>query len=55
MAKWLSTISKDIPLHLSRYFPNYKVQDIPPTPKETLYKAREEAQKYLDYVYLGNV
>ncbi|WP_265443207.1 AmmeMemoRadiSam system radical SAM enzyme [Acetivibrio straminisolvens] len=55
LAKWLSTISKDIPLHLSRYFPNYKVQDIPPTPKETLYKAREEAQKYLDYVYLGNV
>lgn len=55
MSKWLSSISPQIPLHLSRYFPNYKMKDIPPTPKETLIKAREEALKHLDYVYMGNV
>ncbi|ABN52399.1 Radical SAM domain protein [Acetivibrio thermocellus ATCC 27405] len=55
IAKWLSSISRKIPLHLSRYFPNYKMLNIPPTPKDTLFRAREEAQKYLDYVYLGNV
>ncbi|MFZ5985703.1 MAG: AmmeMemoRadiSam system radical SAM enzyme [Bacillota bacterium] len=55
MSRWLSSISSKIPLHLSRYFPNYKMKDIPPTPKETLVAAREEALKYLDYVYMGNV
>lgn len=55
MSRWLSSISSKMPLHLSRYFPNYKMKDIPPTPKETLVAAREEALKYLDYVYMGNV
>ncbi|HOM03151.1 MAG TPA: AmmeMemoRadiSam system radical SAM enzyme [Acetivibrio sp.] len=55
IAKWLSSLSRNIPLHLSRFFPNYKMQSIPPTPKETLYRAQEEAQKYLEYVYLGNI
>jgi pyruvate formate lyase activating enzyme len=55
LAKWISSISSEIPLHLSRYFPNYKLQNIPPTPKETLVECRKEALKYLEYVYLGNV
>lgn len=55
MSKWISSLSPKIPLHLSRYFPNYNMQHIPPTPKETLVKCREEALKYLEYVYLGNV
>lgn len=55
LCKWLSSISSQIPLHLSRFFPNYKMQDIYPTPKETLIKAKEKADEYLKYVYLGNV
>lgn len=55
MSQWLASISNEIPLHLSRFFPNYKMQDRPPTPKDTLIKAREEALKHLKYVYLGNV
>lgn len=55
MAKWISSISSEIPLHLSRYFPNYKLQHIPPTPRETLVECRKEALKYIKYVYLGNV
>lgn len=55
LCKWLSRISPEIPLHLSRYFPNYKMDYIPPTPVETLEKAKMEAEKYLKYVYLGNV
>lgn len=54
LAKWLSSLRKDIPLHLNRYFPNYKL-DLPPTPVETIKRAREIAMKYLDYVYMGNV
>lgn len=55
LAKWLSSISKKIPLHLTRFFPNYKMTDKQKTPYETLIRARETALKYLDYVYLGNV
>ena len=55
LSKWLSSISKYIPLHLSRYFPNYRMQDRPPTPVATLLQARDKAREYLEYVYLGNV
>jgi pyruvate formate lyase activating enzyme len=55
LSKWVASISPDIPLHLSRYFPNYKLTHIPPTPKDTLIKAREKASEYLKFVYLGNI
>lgn len=55
MSKWIASISKDIPLHLSRFFPNYKMQDRAPTPVSTLKKARDKALEHLNYVYLGNV
>ncbi|MCE5287495.1 MAG: AmmeMemoRadiSam system radical SAM enzyme [Pelosinus sp.] len=54
LAKWLASIDPAMPLHLSRYFPQYKM-NIPATSKETLIRAQEAAQKYLKYVYLGNV
>lgn len=55
MSKWISSLSPKIPLHLSRYFPNYKMMHIPPTPRETLIRCREEARRHLEYVYLGNI
>ncbi|MDP4182866.1 MAG: radical SAM protein, partial [Bacillota bacterium] len=55
LASWLSSISPDIPLHLSRFFPNYKMSDIPPTPVETLQRAKQKASEYLKYIFLGNV
>lgn len=54
IAKFLSAIDKSIPLHLSRYFPNYKMKN-QPTLVENIMKAKEEAKKYLNYVYVGNV
>ncbi len=55
MARWLASVSSEITLHLSRFFPNYRMGEVPPTPIETLYQARDIAIKYLKYVYLGNV
>lgn len=52
--KDLSNIDKDIPLHLTRYFPAYKY-DIPPTPVELLEKIYNIAKEYLNFVYIGNV
>lgn len=53
MCKWISSINPDIPLHLSRYFPRHLLKK-PPTPIETLFKAREIAGDYLRFVYIGN-
>ena len=54
LVDWLSGVDKEIPLHFSRYFPNYKM-DLPPTPISTMERAREIAGRKLSYVYLGNV
>jgi pyruvate formate lyase activating enzyme len=54
LAQWLSRISPDIPLHFSRYFPNYRL-NLPPTPPATLLRARDIAREHLRYVYLGNL
>lgn len=52
--KWIADIDKNIPLHISRYFPNYKYSK-PPTPIKTLQSLQEIAMKRLNYVYIGNV
>jgi len=53
-ANWIAEeLGKDIPLHLSRYFPRYK-RDDPATSEETLIKLFETASEKLDNVYLGN-
>ena len=55
IASWAaSSMGQEVPLHLSRYFPQYKM-DIDPTPLDTLKAAREAAKKHLKHVYLGNV
>ena len=54
IAEFIASIDKNIPLHLSRYFPKYKMKN-PPTLVESMMKAKEEANKYLNYVYVGNV
>jgi len=52
--KFLSSISTDIPLHLSRYHPAYRYTK-PPTDFQKMKLTYETAKKYLNYVYLGNV
>jgi pyruvate formate lyase activating enzyme len=54
LVDWLADLRPDIPLHFSRYFPQYKYNQ-PPTPTDTLLKARELARDKLKFVYIGNV
>ena len=53
-AAWLASISPEIPLHLTRYFPRYQTH-IKTTPLETLWRMEQAARDYLRHVYLGNV
>ena len=51
---WLAGVSREIPLHLSRYFPRYQY-NVAATKLEKLYELQEIAQERLKYVHLGNV
>ena len=47
---------REVPLHLSRFFPRYRFRDASPTPKPALLKAQEIALATgIKNVYLGNV
>lgn len=54
LVDFISDIDPEIPLHLSRYFPNYQL-DIPSTPVEVLVRLSDIAKSRLKYVYVGNV
>ena len=57
MCRWIrKELGAEIPLHFSAFHPAYKEKDIPSTTPQTLFKAREIAQKAgLCYVYTGNI
>ena len=57
LAAWIARdLGPDVPLHFTAFHPDYKLQDIPRTPIETLRRARAIAQSEgLRYVYTGNV
>lgn len=57
MCQWIvENLGEDTPLHFSRFHPNYKLQNLPPTPIATLEHAYETAvSEGLHYVTLGNV
>ena len=44
----------DIPYHLSRFFPQYRMRDRGPTNVKTVYELAEAARTNLRYVYTGN-
>jgi pyruvate formate lyase activating enzyme len=49
-------LNVNVPLHFSRAFPYYRMNDISPTNPETLFKAREIAlKKGIKNVHLGNI
>jgi pyruvate formate lyase activating enzyme len=57
MSQWLyRELGADVPLHLSAFHPDYKLDDLPPTPPATLRRARRIAlDEGLHFVYTGNV
>lgn len=53
-AQWIGAVGKEIPLHVTRFFPQYHMVDRQATEVESVYQLAEEARKYLDYVFVGN-
>ena len=50
---WLASLSPDLPLHISRYFPRWH-ENTPATPIETIERLAAIAGKHLRFVHKGN-
>jgi len=57
MSEWImKELGPDVPLHFSAFHPDYRMLDVPPTPPETLKRARAIARNAgIHHVYVGNV
>jgi pyruvate formate lyase activating enzyme len=57
MCGWIrENLGAGTPLHFSRFWPRWKMKNLPPTPAETLEAARDTAlEAGLKYVYVGNM
>ncbi len=57
LTKWIvGEIGPDVPIHFTRFHPDYKLTHLPPTPVATLERAREIAMKQgVHYAFVGNV
>ncbi len=57
-ARWIASIGKnigkEIPLHVTRFFPRYHMQDRAATEVQKVYRLAETAEKYLEHVFVGN-
>ena len=59
LSAWVSALEKQynkkIPLHITRFFPAFKLTDKEPTPVSTIMKLVETAKENLEFVFPGNV
>lgn len=54
ISNFIASINKDIPLHISRYYPCYKLS-LPATDEKTILNLVDVAKENLNYVYSGNI
>jgi len=57
MCVWIKNeLGPDTPLHFSRFYPLYKLRNLPPTPVSTLERSRQAATEAgIEFAYIGNI
>lgn len=56
IVEFVKGVDKDMPLHFTAFYPDYKMMDVEPTPRESLVRARGIAiESGIHHVYIGNV
>jgi pyruvate formate lyase activating enzyme len=57
LCRWVAKeLGPDVPVHFTAFHPDYKMDDLPPTPAESLGRARDIGMREgLHYVYTGNI
>ncbi len=53
-AQWIASVGKEIPLHVTRFFPQYHMRDRDATDVAQVYRLAGAARKHLKYVFVGN-
>ena len=53
-AMWIGSVGEEIPLHVTRFFPRYRMTGREATDTAKVYSLAEQARKYLKYVFVGN-
>jgi pyruvate formate lyase activating enzyme len=53
-AAWLASVSENIVLHITRFFPQWHMADAQPTPVPTVMRLADVAREYLPHVHVGN-
>ncbi len=54
LSSWIADLNPEIPLHVTRFFPTWKMQDAQPTPVEQVYSLADVARERLVNVFTGN-
>ncbi|MDO4796857.1 MAG: AmmeMemoRadiSam system radical SAM enzyme [Coriobacteriales bacterium] len=54
IASWLAELDDSIVLHVTRFFPNWRMRDRGPTPVARVYELADVAREHLPHVYVGN-
>ena len=56
--RWIASLAggagREIPLHVTRFFPRFRMSGSRPTPVRTVYRLADVARETLEYVYTGN-
>ncbi|MEA1971495.1 MAG: AmmeMemoRadiSam system radical SAM enzyme [Thermodesulfobacteriota bacterium] len=56
IARYIHSLGPETPWHISRFHPQYKMENLPPTPLETIHMASAIGKEAgLKYVYSGNI
>ena len=54
IAGFITSVSPDIPLHVTRFFPRWRMSDARPTPISTILRLADIAKHHLNHVLTGN-
>ena len=54
IAGFVASVSPDIPLHVTRFFPRWRMSDASPTPISTILRLADIAKHHLNHVLTGN-
>lgn len=54
LSQWLAAVDPKIPLHVTRFFPRYKMEQARPTPVRDVRRLAQAARRELEHVFIGN-
>jgi pyruvate formate lyase activating enzyme len=54
LAAWVASVNREMPLHITRFFPRWHMSEKEPTSVQAIYSLADTARRYLAHVFTGN-